>query len=102
MVDICQTTVYDVRRWTKGILMAGSRISIRISRNLRHRLEEEASLNGKRESDVVREALQRHLGRPRRETCHDLARRLGLIGCVKKAPPDLSTNRKYFEGFGRD
>ena len=25
----------------------------------------------------------------------------GLIGCVKDAPPDLSTNPKYMEGFGK-
>ena len=81
--------------------MASSRISIRISRDLRHRLEEEASLNGKRESDVVREALEKHLAQAGRETCYHLARRLGLVGCLKKAPPDVSTNRRYFEGFGR-
>ena len=81
--------------------MASGRITIRISPHLRRRLEEEASMNGKRESDVVREALEKHLAQAGRETCYDLARKLGLIGCLKKAPPDLSTNRKYFEGFGR-
>jgi hypothetical protein len=25
----------------------------------------------------------------------------GLIGCLKDAPPDLSTNPKYMEGFGQ-
>jgi predicted DNA-binding antitoxin AbrB/MazE fold protein len=24
----------------------------------------------------------------------------GLVGCITDAPPDLSTNRKYLEGFG--
>lgn len=81
--------------------MASSRISIRIPRELRRRLEEEATRNAKPESEVVREALEGHLSRAGRETCYELARRLGIIGCVKKAPRDLSTNRKYFEGFGR-
>jgi len=26
--------------------------------------------------------------------------RLGAIGCIKKAPSDLSTNQKYLEGLG--
>jgi hypothetical protein len=25
----------------------------------------------------------------------------GLIGCVKGAPKDLSTNKQYFAGFGK-
>lgn len=25
----------------------------------------------------------------------------GLIGCITDAPPDLSTNPKYMEGFGQ-
>jgi hypothetical protein len=32
----------------------------------------------------------------------DEARDLGLIGVVKDAPADLSTNERHFEGFGRD
>ena len=35
------------------------------------------------------------------KTCLDLARELGLIGIVKNAPPDLSTNKAHFEGFGQ-
>ena len=27
---------------------------------------------------------------------------IGAIGAVKDAPPDLSTNPKYMEGFGKD
>ncbi|MGH9819200.1 MAG: hypothetical protein ACRD43_03440, partial [Pyrinomonadaceae bacterium] len=25
-----------------------------------------------------------------------------FAGCIKGGPPDLSTNKKYMEGFGRD
>lgn len=35
------------------------------------------------------------------ETAYDAAERLGLIGCVKDAPSDLSTNPKHLEGFGQ-
>ena len=35
-------------------------------------------------------------------TLFDALNARGLIGCIKDAPPDLSTNPKYMEGFGRD
>jgi len=34
------------------------------------------------------------------ETVLEAMTRLGLLGSVKDAPPDLSTNPKYMEGFG--
>ncbi len=80
--------------------MASSRISVRIGRQLRQRIREEASRTRKRESDLVREALEKHLLHNRRESCYDIARRLKLIGCARGLPPDLSTNARYFEGFG--
>jgi putative addiction module CopG family antidote len=81
-----------------------------------------------REDDVIRDALTRLKQalpnralvsgkRPKRakpaspatqdteETAYDVARRAGLIGCLKGAPhspTDLSTNPKHMEGFGRD
>lgn len=36
------------------------------------------------------------------ESFFDAASRLGYIGCVKGTPPDLSTNKKYLEGFGKN
>ena len=35
------------------------------------------------------------------ESFYDAAVRVGLLGSIDDAPPDLSTNRKYMEGFGR-
>jgi hypothetical protein len=35
-----------------------------------------------------------------RETVQAAMVRLGLLGCIADAPPDLSTNPQYFEGFG--
>jgi Arc/MetJ-type ribon-helix-helix transcriptional regulator len=81
-----------------------------------------------REDDVIRDALTRlKQSLPKRdpkpgkrakgaepspsatadakETAHDLARRAGLIGCLKGAqgsPNDLSTNPKHMEGFGSE
>jgi hypothetical protein len=35
-----------------------------------------------------------------KETVYDKMVRLGLLGCVDDAPPDLRTNPAYMEGFG--
>jgi predicted DNA-binding antitoxin AbrB/MazE fold protein len=32
--------------------------------------------------------------------CHDLAEKAGMIGSLKDAPRDLSTNPAHFQGFG--
>lgn len=82
--------------------MPAQRISVRISAELDERLQREASALGRAESEVVREALEQYFStKERPETCYDLAEKLGLIGCAKGTPKDLSTNRKYFKGFGK-
>ena len=82
--------------------MATDRISVRINPQLRRGLQEHASLNGKRESDIVREALEAYLvDRGNSITCFDLALEAGLIGAARNAPRDLSTERRHFRGFGR-
>ncbi len=82
--------------------MATDRITIRIDPALRRELGERASAKGKRESEVVREALREYFtAHGARETCYDVALRAGIVGIVKTAPSDISTNRKYFKGFGR-
>jgi len=81
--------------------MATDRISIRVSPQIRQGLHEQASLRGRKESEVVREALASYLqerGRP--VTCHDLALKAGLIGAVRNGPRDLSTSRKHLRGLG--
>lgn len=35
-------------------------------------------------------------------TLYDAMNERGLIGFMEDAPPNLSTNPKYMEGFGRD
>ena len=34
-------------------------------------------------------------------TCYDLAQKAGMIGALKDAPTDLSTNPDHFQGFGQ-
>ncbi len=82
--------------------MATDRLSVRIDAKLRRQLEEESSNRGKREAELVREALEEYLGREgARESFYDVAKKRGVLGLVKNAPADLSTNRKYFKKFGR-
>ena len=81
--------------------MKECRISVRLNSALRQRLEAAAVRTGKRESSLVREALERQLSRSEAgETAYDLALRAGLIGAVKRGSRDLSTNPRHFDGFG--
>jgi hypothetical protein len=65
-------------------------------------LREEALAAGKNESEFVRQLLADHFTRSQRPaTALDVARRAGIIGCADGLPPDLSTNKDHFEGFGR-
>ena len=81
--------------------MASQRISVRVPGGIARRLKERSRVTGARESQVVREALEQYLSEKRtEETTFDLLREAGLIGCVSNAPRDLSTNKKYFKGFG--
>ncbi len=82
--------------------MATNRITIRIPEDLGKQLKKRADLKGQSESEIVREALENYLQGRSGESTYDIAKRLGIIGCAKGAPADLSTNPKYFEGFGKD
>lgn len=83
--------------------MAARRLSIRLPESVQEQLKELVKATGMTESEVVRAALadyweKQDLG----PSCYDVAKKAGLIGCIKGGPPDLSTNPKYMEGFGRD
>ena len=82
--------------------MATQRISVRVPRGIARRLKERSRATGTGQSEVVRQALEKYLPESRAEqTAYDLAEKVGLIGCISGAPKDLSTNRKYFKGFGK-
>ena len=83
--------------------MVSIRISVRISQALQRKLRRRATLKGRPESELVREALEKYLEQPATPTsAYEIARKAGLIGCIRGGPADLSTNPKYFEGFGED
>jgi predicted DNA-binding protein len=77
------------------------RISIRLTADLRRRIEAAAAKSGKPESAIVREALERQLAPARlAQSAYDLAVKAGIIGIARGNPPDLSVNPRHFEGFG--
>jgi hypothetical protein len=82
--------------------MNDARITIRLDQKTERRLREEALAAGKNESEFVRQLLADHFTRSQRPApALDVARRAGIIGCADGLPPDLSTNKDHFEGFGR-
>jgi hypothetical protein len=83
--------------------MSARRLSIRLTQELERRLATEAKKTGRGESEIVREALADYLNKQAAgPSAYDIAKKMGLIGCAKGLPSDLSTNPAYMEGFGRD
>ena len=82
--------------------MASRRITLRLRPELERRLRRWSALSRKDTSTILREALEEYLDKEEpRLVAYDMASLLGLIGCVKSAPKDLSTNPRHFDGFGR-
>lgn len=71
---------------------------LQLDDSLQRRIEEFAHAKDVSAEEIVREALEQYFAN--QETWEERAERLGLLGCVQGTPPDLSTNPKYFEGFG--
>jgi predicted DNA-binding protein len=81
--------------------MRNYRITVRLSAELRRRLKSAARRAGTRESDVVRGAVERQLAAEDDAlTAYEHAEKAGLIGTVRGASRDLSTNPGHFDGFG--
>ena len=82
--------------------MPSTRLTVRLDAKLRQRLRRLARQQGKRDSEIVREALDAYCPNHQKTiTCYDIALKAGLIGVAKNAPPDLSTNPEHMEGFGK-
>lgn len=82
--------------------MASNRITIRVPQPLGERLRHRSRLKGQTESELIRAALETYLAQSKGERlAYELAEEAGVIGCIRRAPKDLSSNRRHFEGFGR-
>jgi hypothetical protein len=81
--------------------MKDSRITVRFPAGLRRRLKQAARGRGTRESDLVRVSVERQLaGEDHAITAYERFKKAGLIGIVRGASRDLSTNRRHSDGFG--
>jgi hypothetical protein len=82
--------------------MASQRITVRVPKTLGTLLRNRSRAKGQTPSDLVRVALETYLGRGEKSrSAYELAEEAGLIGCVRRAPKDLSTNPRFFDGFGK-
>lgn len=83
--------------------MVSHRITVRVPKKLGGLLQDRSRATGQTPSSLVRVALETYLGRgSSSHSAYELAEEAGLIGCVRRAPKDLSTNRRHFEGFGKN
>ena len=77
-------------------------LSVKVPEALDRKIMAAVKRRRMQKSVVVREALERYLDETheaRRGSFLDLAG--DLIGCVKDAPADLSSNPKHLDGYGR-
>lgn len=78
------------------------RITVRLTPELRRRIREKARVSGKRDSDVIRSAIEQSFAvEDESVTAYEILKRSGLIGAVRSAETDLSTNPKHFDDFGK-
>jgi len=78
------------------------RITVRLPGELRRRLKAAARRSGTKESEVVRAAVERQLASAEAApTVYGQLRKAGLVGSVRGAARDLSSNPVHFDGFGR-
>jgi hypothetical protein len=83
--------------------MTSQRITVRVPITLGARLRDRSRVKGQTPSDLVRVALEDYLSEESSTgSAYELADAAGLIGCVARAPKDLSVNRRHFEGFGKN
>ncbi|VGO18455.1 ribbon-helix-helix domain-containing protein [Pontiella sulfatireligans] len=79
-------------------------LTLKIPETMAAELASEAKEHSVSKSEVVRSALDEYLHNPERKkepSAYDVAKALGVIGCIKDGPEDLSTNPKHMEGFSR-
>lgn len=89
--------------------MSPSAEAIELTAEQKREIAETAARAGRPWQEVLSAALRTY--RPpvasedagqQQKSFFDVMNEAGLLGIVKDAPPDLSTNPKYMEGFGRD
>ena len=91
-----------ISAWQRGNTTVGAMrtVTLKLPDSLAVRLRRAVVRRGTTQSEVIREALEAHLGAERRSgTCLDLI--ADLAGSVRGLPKDLSSNKRHLRGFGR-
>jgi len=82
-----------------GITFGGVKtVTVRLPLPLASWLTQQARQLRRSKSEIVRGALERQREKPGKTSCLELMR--DVCGSIN-GPPDLSTNQKHLEGFGR-
>ncbi len=82
--------------------MASNRVTFRIPDSLEKKLRNRVVQCGTSESELVRKALESYLSDASEgRSALEVAGELGLVGCYKGGPKDLSTNSRHLKGFGQ-
>ncbi len=80
-----------------------NRNAVRIDAQTLRRVQELARAEGVAAEEIIRAAVEDYAAESERTTGWlERASAFALIGCVDGGPADLSTNRTYLEGLGRD
>jgi len=87
--------------------MVARKVTLELEESIDRGLSRLARERGRSEAEVVREAVERLVreneaaGAPAPgEDALTVAKRLGVVGRIKGAPADLSTDARHMEGFG--
>jgi len=77
-------------------------LSLKVSESLDRKLAAVVKRRRIPKSVVVREAIEQYLDESREGRGGSFLELAGdLVGCVKNAPSDLSSNPKYMDGYGK-
>lgn len=78
-------------------------LTIKISDELQHQIEEASRRTHLTKSELVRRALTTYIARKGTDgrAASALEQAGDLVGCFKGGPKDLASNPKHMEGFGR-
>jgi len=77
-------------------------LSVKVPELLERKLAAFVRRRGAAKSDVVREALEQYLGKSESGNHGSVLELAGdLVGCVKDAPKDLSSNPGHLADFGK-
>jgi hypothetical protein len=64
-------------------------------------MTEERGYTASRDMKTISKTTRRKTSKQAPPSTYDFLKEAGLIGCAPGLPKDLSTNKRYFAGFGK-